>query len=137
MLEQSINEYKLKKKTTFVLYDLKQTRINAYNMLAIVRLRNMDQAQTTGEHRIYAQTCTCTNSSFEFFSSLFLIIFPLFFNPTYPVNSIAKDIFWAEIYRGRLFLGPRYIGTTIFRAEIYRGRLFLGPITFQGRNKKV
>ena len=38
----------------------------------------------------------------------------LFFNSTYPVNSIAKDIFWAEIYRRRLF----------FRAEIYRRRLF-------------
>ena len=35
---------------------------------------NMDYAQPTGEHRIYAKTCTCTNSSFGFFSSLFLII---------------------------------------------------------------
>jgi len=41
-------------------------------------------------------------------------LFSLFFNSTYPVNYIAKEIFWAEIYRGRLF----------FRAEIYRGRLF-------------
>jgi hypothetical protein len=38
----------------------------------------------------------------------------LFFNSTYPVNSIAKEFCWAEIYRGRLFI----------RAEIYRGRLF-------------
>ena len=136
MLEQSINEYKLKKKNTFVLYDLKQTRINAYNMLAIVRLRNMDQAQTTGEHRIYAQTCTCTNSSFEFFSSLFLIIFPLFFNPTYPVNSIAKDIFWAEIYRGRLFLGPRYIGDDYFQGRDISGTTFFRADHFLGAKQE-
>jgi hypothetical protein len=49
--------------------------------------------------------------------SLQLIILDssLFFHSTYPVNSIAKEIVWAEIYRGRLFL----------RAEIYRGRLFI------------
>jgi hypothetical protein len=43
-------------------------------------------------------------------------IVSLFFNSTYPVNYIAKEIFWTEIYQGRL----------LFRAEIYRGRLFLG-----------
>jgi hypothetical protein len=35
----------------------------------------------------------------------------LFFNSTCPVNSIAKEIFWAEIYWEQLFS----------RAEIYRG----------------
>jgi hypothetical protein len=36
-------------------------------------------------------------------------------NSTYPVNSIAKEIFWAETYRGRIiFLGPRYIGDDFF-----------------------
>jgi hypothetical protein len=36
------------------------------------------------------------------------------------VNSIAKEIFWAEIYRGQLFLGPRYIGGDFFRGETRR-----------------
>jgi hypothetical protein len=35
--------------------------------------------------------------------SIFLDYFSLFFNSTYPVNSIAKQIFWAEIYRCLLF----------------------------------
>ena len=64
------------------------------------------------------------------FSVLFFIIldyFSLFFNSTCPVNSIAKEIFWTEIYRGRLF----------FRTEIYRGRHFLGPVGLEGRHKKV
>jgi hypothetical protein len=41
--------------------------------------------------------------------SFFIILdyFSLFFYSTYPVNSIAKEIFWAVIYRGRPFiLGP-------------------------------
>ena len=77
---------------------------------------NMDQAQPTGEHRIYAQTCTCTNSSFGFFSSLFLISF--FCSPFRLTQLIPLQ---------RRFLGPRYIGDDFFfRAEIYRGRLFLG-----------
>jgi hypothetical protein len=45
---------------------------------------------------------------------IILDYFSLFFNSTYSFNSIAKEIFWAEIYRGRLFC----------RAEIYRGRHF-------------
>ena len=47
--------------------------------------------------------------------------FSLFFNSTYPVNYIAKEIFWAEIYRGRL----------LFRAETYRGRSF-----FRGETRR-
>ena len=75
---------------------------------------NMDQAQPTGEHRIYAQTCTCANSSFGFFSSLFLIIF------------LCSSIRLTKlILLQRRFFGPRYIGYGFFfRTEIYRGRLF-------------
>ena len=62
----------------------------------------MDQAQPTGEHRIYAQTCTCTNSS-GFFSSLFLITFLCF------------SIRLAQlILLQRRFFGPRYIGDDFF-----------------------
>ena len=55
-------------------------KLGEINMTPLIILNktqsfNMDQAEPTGEHRIYAQTCTCTNSSFGFFSSLFLIIF--------------------------------------------------------------
>ena len=66
-------------------------------------LSNMDQAQPTGEHRIYAQTCTCTSSSFGFFSSLFLMIFPC--------SSIR---FNQLIILQRRFFGPRYIGDDFF-----------------------
>jgi hypothetical protein len=43
----------------------------------------------------------------------FLDYFSLFSISTCPVNSIAKEIFWAEIYRGRLFLGAKQEGLTI------------------------
>ena len=52
----------------------------------------------------------------------FLDYVSLFFNSTYPVIYIAKEIFWVEIYRGRLFL----------RAEIYRGRLFVRADRYLG-----
>ena len=57
----------------------------------------------------------------QFWVLFFIILdyFSLFFNSTYPVNSIAKEIFGAEIYRGRLFfradrsLGAKREGLTI------------------------
>ena len=64
---------------------------------------NMDQAQPTGEHRIYVQTCTCTNSSFGFFSSLFLIFFICF----------SIRLTQLILLQRRLF-GPRYIGDDFF-----------------------
>ena len=84
-------------------------------------LSNMDQAQPTDEHRIYAQTCTCTNGSFEFFSSLFLIIFlcsPFRLTQLIPLQ--------------RRFFGPRYIGD-----DFFYGPRYIGDDFFQGRNKKV
>ena len=57
---------------------------------------NMDQAQPTGEHRIYAYKCT--NSSLGFFSSLFLIIL------------LCSSIRLPQlILLQRRFFGPRYI----------------------------
>jgi hypothetical protein len=44
---------------------------------------------------------------------IILDYFSLFSISTCPVNSIAKEIFWAEIYRGRLFLGAKQ-GLTVF-----------------------
>ena len=89
----------------------------------------MDQAQPTGEHRIYAQTYTCTNSSFGFFSSLLLIIF------------LCSSIRLTQlILLQRRFFRPRYIGDDIFLGLRYIEDAFffyLGPIVLQGRNKKV
>ena len=72
---------------------------------------NMDQAQPTGEHRIYAQTCTCANSSFGFFSSLFLI------------NCLCSSIRLTKlILLQRIFFGPRYIGDDFFQGRsFFRG----------------
>ena len=78
---------------------------------------NMDQAQPTGEHRIYAQTCTCTNS-FGFFSSLFLIIF-LCSSIRLTQLILLQRRFFGQRYRGRLFfradrsLGAKQEGLTI------------------------
>ena len=88
----------------------------------IIWIRHSLQASIASTHRHVhkgnnkiTELRTCTNSSFGF--RLFFIIleyFSLFFNSTYPVNSIAKEIIWVEIYRGRLFLGPRYMGDDFF-----------------------
>jgi hypothetical protein len=56
-----------------------------------------------------------------FWSSSFSFSFP--FNSTYPVNSIAKEIF-----------GPRFIGDDFFlKADIYRRRLFFRVDIYRGR----
>jgi hypothetical protein len=72
--------------------------------------------QPTGEHRIYA--CTCTNSSFGFFSSLFLISF------------LCSSIRLTQlIILQRRFFGPRYIGDDFFLGPRYiRDDFFLMPI---------
>jgi len=62
----------------------------------------MDYAQPTGEHRIYAYTCTCTNSNFRFFSSLFLIIFLCSSIRLTQFILLQRRFFRAEIYRGWL-----------------------------------
>ena len=66
-------------------------------------------------HSLQASMAT-THRQFWVLFFIILDFFSLFSISTYPVNSIAKEIFWADLYRRRLF----------FRAEIYRGRLFLG-----------
>ena len=88
---------------------------------------NMDQAQPTGEHRIYVQTCTCTNSSFGFFSSLFLIFFICFSIRLTQLILLQRRLFGPRYIGDDFFLGPRYIGDDFI----------LGPIVLQGRNKKV
>ena len=81
--------------------------------ITLIWIRHSLQASIASTHRhVHVQIVVL--GSFLHYSWLFFFV--LHFD--YPINSIAKEIFWAEIYRGRLF----------FRAEIYRGRLFLGAI---------
>jgi hypothetical protein len=62
----------------------------------------------------------------------------LFFNSTYPVNYIAREIFWAEIYRESLFLGPRYIGDdSFFRADRSLGAKQEGLTVVHSLNKLI
>jgi hypothetical protein len=75
----------------------------------IIWIRHSLQASIASTHRhVHVQIVVL--GSFLHYSWLFFFVLQF----DYPVNSIAKEIFWAEIYWGRL----------LFRAEIYRGRLF-------------
>ena len=85
-----------------------------YNKHLIIWIRHSLQANIASTHRhVHVQIVVL--GSFLHYSCYF----SLFFHSTYPVNSIAKEIFWAEIYRGRLFfmadrsLGAKQEGLTI------------------------
>ena len=54
-----------------------------------------------------------------FWSSSFSFSFP--FNSTYPVNSIAKEIFGPRFIGDDFFLGPTYIGDDFFLGSTYIG----------------
>jgi hypothetical protein len=103
------------RKSIIVLCDL-CPKIHVINVFPIIRtyliwIRHSLQASIASTHRhLHVQIVVL------FFFFIILDYFSLFSISTYPVNSIAKEIFWAEVYRGRLFI----------RAEIYRGRHFLG-----------
>ena len=76
----------------------------------IIWIRHSLQASIASTHRhVHVQIVVWV---------LFFIIldyFSLFFNSTYPVNSIAKEIFWSRDISGTtFFLGPRYIGDDFF-----------------------
>jgi hypothetical protein len=75
---------------------------------------NMDYAQPTGKHRIYAYTCTCTNSSFGFFSSLFLIVVLCSSIRLTQLIKLQRRFFGRRYIGDDFFLGPRYIGENFF-----------------------
>ena len=92
----------------------------------------------TGEHRIYAKTCTCTNSSFEFFSSLFLIIFLCSSIRLTQLILLQRRFFWPRYIGDNFLLGPRYIGDNFFfRADRYLGAKQQGLTIVHFLNKLI